>query len=144
MTRGKMISLTKRRCTYLSVGLIILIPVCAYIWFEQQGWTEGKVEQAIKGSLLINSTRNQVERWLNKMNWTDYDYYTDVTGASIGHKTLPQLAGLDHRALSGMIKVNVPNPRVSLIWTGLIYVYFFFDHDGKLVNYYIYPIVFSF
>ncbi len=136
-------SLTKRRFAYLSLGLLVLFLACTYIWFWQDGWTEGRVEQAINESLPINSTRDQVERWLKEMNWTNYNFFAAAGGDHIGHQTVSQVAGLDERTLSNMIKVIVPNPKVDLISPGLIYVYFFFDLDGRLVKYYIYPQVFS-
>jgi hypothetical protein len=124
--------------------LVILALICGgKIWYElNKGWTVGKVEAALQDAPPHSSTRDQVEEWLKKMKWTSFVFFADVTGTREGHRTMPQLAGLDEKALSGMISGVVPDSNVDLIWPGIIHVYFFFDHNDKLIKHFVYAQVF--
>ena len=124
--------------------ILTLASFSGYVWYQhEKGWTERKVALALKDAPPPSSTRTEIEGWLKKIRWTTYNYFQDVTCDMLGHQTMPQLAGLSHSALSGMLRVDVPNPNVDLICPGTIQVYFFFDHEGRLVDHLLVPFVWS-
>jgi hypothetical protein len=72
-----------------------------------------------------------VKAWLEQ-NRIAYAYFKDVTGDHLGQRTMPEIAGLDYRDLSGMIRVTYDG-KVNLLIEGDIDLYFFFDADDRLV-----------
>jgi hypothetical protein len=126
-----------------NVGCLVFLALLGgFILYRLEfGWTSNKVERMIKAALPPGSTRQEVEAWLGKQK-IEYVYLKDVTGDRTNDKTMPQIAGLKHEELSGMIRATIPDAHVHLILPGDMHIYFFFDLDGKLIKHLVRPFVY--
>jgi hypothetical protein len=75
----------------------------------------------------------EVQAWCDAQGFY-YVVTTDVAGNGAGTKTVAELARLERKAISFMIKATVPDANVSLLWNGDIEVYFFFNKDNCLIG----------
>jgi len=104
-----------------------------FFWYEStKGWTSKKVEQAIKASLPLGSTRTEVEEWLSSQGFPN--------SSSVPYKGGPWIvraARADPRDVGAAVHAEVLSPNVDwgdLGIRGRIDVTFFFDKDDKLLG----------
>jgi hypothetical protein len=110
---------------------------------SQKGWTIAKIDRLINAGIPLGCDQQQMESWLDKLgirhNYTTetWEYKTD------SGSTMPTLAGLNPAKLDGMIvgRIEGKDANVSLIFSGRLSLFFFFDHKGAYVGHYIDKIV---
>ena len=87
--------------------------------------------------------RRSVETWFDR-HQIRHDWFEDTTVAMAGHQSMPELAGLRNRDVSGMLHgvLDGPEVNVDLIFPGEITIYFFFDKQGCRVGHLVHPFVF--
>jgi hypothetical protein len=80
--------------------------------------------------------RAEVEAWFNR-HGIPYHYTVDTTEDRYAGFTMPELAGLGHRSLSGMMRGVVQQPDTNP--GNFIDIYFFFDLRGSCAGYLVFP-----
>jgi hypothetical protein len=132
------------------LALLALVAVGAGLVALWRPWestihsTAARLERLIQEEVPPNCDRQQAEAWLDR-HGIQHLYSEDTTGDRSGHDTMPSLAGLDHRTLSGMVRGDIcgRNPGRGVHFSGFIHVYFFFDKQGRCVGHLVFPFEFS-
>jgi hypothetical protein len=121
----------------LAVAVLSLIGGGIWLgWEGRRGWTAAELEQRIQAELTPQCDRHEVEQWL-KRHGIPHSYSTDTTEDRYMGFTMPMLAGLDNRSLSGQVRGVIHQPDAST--DRFIDVYFFFDQRGDCVGYLVFP-----
>jgi hypothetical protein len=121
----------------MGVALLALAGAGAWLWWEaQRGWTVAELERLIKEELSPDCGRREVEAWFDR-HGIPHSYNTDTTEDRYMGLTMPVLAGLGDRSLSGLVRGVIDRPNSNP--GGFIDVYFFFDQRGCCVGYLVFP-----
>jgi hypothetical protein len=125
--------------------LLLVVGAAAFlVWWDQRGWTVARLERRIKSEVPPGCGRAEVETWLHRQG-IRHSYWQDTTGDRRGEHTMPMLAGLDSKDLSGMVRGEIAHSEganVNWIFPGDISMYFFFDKQGRLVGHLVDPFVY--
>jgi hypothetical protein len=102
------------------------------------------LEQLIEAEVPPGCDRQQAEAWFNK-HGIMHSYFKDTIGDRSGQKTMPMLAGLSDKDLSGMVRgwIEGPEANVGFGESGRINIYFFFDKQERCVGHLVHPFVYS-
>jgi hypothetical protein len=123
------------------VVLVIIGLLLALVYYHLfAGWTPEKVEKLVAAGPPPGSNPTEVEAWLQERR-IQYWYLEDVTRNRLGRQTMPEIAGLEARDLSGMVKATISDANGHPLLSGNINIYFFFDKNGKLVKHLVLPFV---
>jgi hypothetical protein len=129
---------------YVWLPLLVLGAAALLMAWDQRGWTVSRLERKIKAEVPPGCGRAEVEAWLARQRIRrSYREYT--TGDRRGDRTMPMLAGLDSKDLSGMVRGDIePSEGANVNWffPGRITIYFFFDKQGRLVGRLVDPFVY--
>jgi hypothetical protein len=119
----------------LTLLLLVLGSAGWLWWLSEQGWTVAKLERLIQAEVPPNAERKSVEAWFVRHS-IRYNWWVDTTGDRRGHQTMPEIAGLSNRDLSGMLRGDIDGAaaNVGLFSSGRIRVFFFFDKQGNCVG----------
>lgn len=131
----------RRWLVWGGLAVTVLAPASGVYWaIFLRGWTVGTVERLVRAEVPLGSTRQAVEAWLDRHNFS-HEYYADVTLDRVDGQTPPRQAGLSERDLGGLVRGIVSDANVDPVYEGWISIYFFFDHEGKLAGYLVHPFV---
>jgi hypothetical protein len=141
-------SAKRSRSTAVGCLTLVLVAVAAagtWVWRGSlRGWTVAKLEALIEAEVPRGCDRQHVEAWF-KRHRIQHLYFAHTTGDRRGPYTMPMLAGLRDRDLSGMIRGTISWPEANMGFgrNGDIMVYFFFDTQGRCVGHLVHPFVVS-
>jgi hypothetical protein len=125
--------------------LLVVGAVGSLVWWDQRGWTVARLERRIKAEVPPGCGRAEVEAWLDRQG-IRRSYWEDTTGTRYQDgTTMPILAGLDPKDLSGMVRGDIaPSEGANVNWLfpGRISIYFFFDKQGRRVGHLVHPFVY--
>jgi hypothetical protein len=131
--------------------LLAVAAVCACVIFgwwilfvppsapdSQTVWTTWQLDSKIRTDLSGPQTRADVEAWLDR-NAISHKYTTDLGAVVIGHDTIPELAGVQHLPLAGMVwgTLGEEQSRGSVLVPTRISVYFFIDKNDQCRGHYV-------
>jgi hypothetical protein len=96
-------------------------------------WSVARFTREAARALPVGSTRASVESWLRSRS--DHTSYFSAPGPAdeIGHETVIARAGLDAGQLGGCLRSQFGSSNVMLCDT-IVYAYFFFDKNERLVK----------
>jgi hypothetical protein len=121
----------------MGAALLALAGVGAWLWWDSQlDWTAAELERLIKKELSPDCDRQEVEAWFDR-HGIPHTYNTDTNEDRYMGFTMPALAGLGDRSLSGLVRGVVHRPDDNP--GGFIDVYFFFDLRGCCAGYLVFP-----
>lgn len=138
---------TKRRpfsAILIKVAVVAGILGVVLWWYLERGWSVRKVESLIGSQLPKGCGRDHAEKWFRghaiQFEWMDGEPGDMVGPTQIqSARTMSQLAGLGNVKIQGTLRGNIPNANVDLLFNGSIWVYFFFDADGRCVGHLVRP-----
>jgi hypothetical protein len=100
------------------------------------------VEQRVRAGLPLGTTRADTDAWLREQGLP----FVSVKGATedqIGPERVAERAGMAGRQVGSTIRATVYPAFVSVVWSGDVSVYLFFDPDGKLIGYDFVPFMYA-
>jgi hypothetical protein len=135
---------TNRRRYFLLIvvsfsSAVVISYLVIKLWsHSQREWTVSKLEELIKLEVPGNCDRRDIEVWFDRHN-IEHQYIADTGADTESGKTMPDLAGLERKRLTGMVRGIIQGNRanVSFLFDGEIKVYFFLDIGGRQAGHYI-------
>jgi hypothetical protein len=109
-------------------------------WQSQRSWTAAELEKRIQTELPPDCDRWEVEAWFDR-HGIPHSYNTDTAEDRYQGFTMPMLAGLGDRVLSGQVRGVVHRPDANR--DSFIDVYFFFDQRGCCAGYLVFPFAYG-
>lgn len=97
-------------------------------------WTTQQVRNILQSEVPVGSSVSQVQVWLHTMN-IDYDYSTVATDPPGTAETEPYKYA--PKPFSSYLTAVMRQNDNGLIYSEHIFIYFYFDKQGKLINYYV-------
>jgi hypothetical protein len=122
------------------LGLAIIVPLAGFACYTQRGWTTWKVERVAAHELSPGLPRDQVEAVMDSHGFA-HEWYDPAQPPSSPDEVpdIPRDYFEDVKRSTGadgkfVLIARVPDPNVDLICEGKIWVYCFFDQDGRLLK----------
>ncbi len=130
----------RKVCLFASVfTLLVLASATALYWFSfLRGQTVGSVERLVRAEIPLGSERSEVETVLLQ-HGIKYSKHDVTQGTRLNGQSVPQLATQTDSDIGWTTETYVYDANVDSIYTGMILVYFLFDHDGRLVGHVVHP-----
>jgi hypothetical protein len=116
-----------------------------WLWRNlNDGWTAAKLERLIESEIPPGCSREQVEGWLDR-HAIPHGYFGGTAKDAEFNAYLARQAGVDGANLSGVVQGDIADANEHLLRhpTGFlflcseIYLYFFFDKQGRLVGHWV-------
>lgn len=131
--------MTHRRRLGITVVIIGVIAISFVRFMQDHNWyqpriTQAQVRQEIKRSLPMGSTMSQASEFLDARGWADAKHpsvYTNRSAISGGAPSDYEKAHPDETALLA----SIDNAYPGIIFSGGIYMKFYFNAAGHLVHY---------
>jgi hypothetical protein len=104
---------------------------CCVLW---KGPTPGQVERRARADVPLGTPRQGVEDYLRSRSLE----FVAVEGATTdvyGRTRVVDMVGLQGPEVGATVRAYVEPAFVSLLWSGEVRLYFFFDHHSRLIAY---------
>ncbi len=131
------------------MAMVLVFALFASIgsWYwraSQRGWTVSKLERLIQAEVPLGCNRPFVETWLDRQGIT-HSYFPGPSRDRRGKQTMPEIAGLDPSKVNETVRgeIGVSEANVSVVFSGTISIYFFFDAKGRLIGSLVDPFVYE-
>ena len=113
-------------------------------WASQRGWTVAKVERSIHTEVAPDCDRRTVEAWFDRHGIRHYWFENASEGVQV-LRTRTQSVGFRNEDVSGMLRGDIEGPEVNvdLVFPGRIFIYFFFDKQGRRIGHVVDPFVYN-
>ncbi len=121
------------------IWVLVLLAFGAYVaWPYCFGWTVQNLENLIQAEVSQDSDRQEVESCLDRRG-IRHIYEEDFGSVRFNDQTPPTFVDLREDNLSGMVIAQLSRRQVrsGILEIGTIYVFFFFDRQGKLAGHWI-------
>jgi hypothetical protein len=114
------------------------------MWFIfLRGWTGAEIERAIRAEVKEGSNRQSLEMWF-QTHGIPHKYFEGPDHAKFNND-VAKSAGLQGTEISGVLQgfIDMEHSNEHFLLPSEIFIYFFFDSDGRLLGHFVDPAVYG-